>query len=62
VLAAHRLSAIRDADLIAVLSRGVITELDDHDSLMLTGGEYARLFARQASGYQDHRVAGGNTR
>jgi len=57
VLISHRLSAIRDADRIVVLSDGVVAEEGDHESLMLAGGEYARLFALQAKRYQDGRVA-----
>jgi ATP-binding cassette, subfamily B, bacterial len=57
VLISHRLSAIRDADLIVVLSGGKVVERGDHESLMLAGGEYARLFSLQANKYQDSRVA-----
>lgn len=57
LLISHRLSALRTADLIAVLSDGKIIERGSHDALMIKGGAYARLFALQASGYQDERVA-----
>lgn len=57
LLISHRLSALRSADLIAVLSEGRIIEQGHHDALMAAGGEYARLFTLQASGYQDPRVA-----
>ncbi len=57
LLISHRLSALRDADLILVLADGRIVESGDHDTLMSTGGEYARLFALQAERYQDPRVA-----
>ncbi|MEU6370053.1 ABC transporter ATP-binding protein [Streptomyces sp. NPDC046931] len=53
VLISHRLGAVRDADTIVVLSGGRITEHGDHRSLMALGGEYARLFALQARGYED---------
>jgi len=52
LLISHRLSTVRDADLIAVLSEGRVTEQGDHTTLMASGGEYARLFALQAAGYQ----------
>jgi len=51
VLISHRLGAVRDADRIAVLVDGRIAELGNHDTLISTGGTYARLFALQASGY-----------
>jgi ATP-binding cassette subfamily B protein len=52
VLISHRLNAIRDADEIVVLSGGTVTERGDHATLLASGGEYATLFALQASGYQ----------
>jgi ATP-binding cassette, subfamily B, bacterial len=51
VLISHRLNTVRDADIIATLSDGRILERGDHDSLMLQGGLYARLFRLQGRGY-----------
>ena len=56
LLISHRLAALRDADLIVVLSGGRIIEKGTHDELMISNGEYARLFSLQAQGYQDQRV------
>ena len=47
VAIAHRLSTVRDADQIAVLDRGRLVELGDHDELMETGGRYAAMVAVQ---------------
>jgi ATP-binding cassette subfamily B protein len=46
-IVAHRLSAVREADLIVVLSRGAITEQGTHQELVEAGGFYARLFRQQ---------------
>jgi ATP-binding cassette subfamily B protein len=53
LLIAHRLSALRDADVIVVLREGRVAEQGSHDELMACGGGYAELFALQARGYQD---------
>jgi ATP-binding cassette subfamily B protein len=57
LLVSHRLSAVREADQILVLDAGRITERGTHDQLMSLAGSYARLFARQAGGYADRRLA-----
>ncbi|MEV7006956.1 ABC transporter ATP-binding protein [Streptosporangium sp. NPDC051022] len=51
LLISHRLSAVRDADAIAVLDGGRITELGGHGELVREGGRYAELFETQARGY-----------
>lgn len=44
IVIAHRLSTVRAADRIIVLSGGRIIEAGDHDSLMRAGGHYAELY------------------
>jgi len=53
LLIAHRLSAVRDADLIYVLGGGRVVEQGRHSDLMASDGEYSRVFTLQALGYQD---------
>ncbi|WP_235017685.1 ABC transporter ATP-binding protein [Thermomonospora echinospora] len=52
LLISHRLNTIRGADHIIVLAEGRVVEQGSHDRLMKLDGEYARLFTRQASGFQ----------
>ena len=47
---AHRLSTVRNADRIIVLSGGAIKEIGNHDELLSTGGEYSRLYSMQFQG------------
>uniref|UniRef100_UPI0010417B93 ABC transporter ATP-binding protein n=1 Tax=Actinomadura roseirufa TaxID=2094049 RepID=UPI0010417B93 len=53
LLISHRLNAVREADLIAVLDGGRIVERGTHDTLLAAEGTYARLFRLQATGYQE---------
>ncbi|KAB2343652.1 ABC transporter ATP-binding protein [Actinomadura rudentiformis] len=53
LLISHRLSTVRDADSIIVLSGGTVAEEGSHAALLGHGGLYARLFGLQASGYLD---------
>jgi ATP-binding cassette subfamily B protein len=52
LLISHRLNAVRDADGIVVIANGEVVEEGSHDDLIAAGGDYATLFARQASGYE----------
>ncbi|GGV19929.1 multidrug ABC transporter permease [Kitasatospora herbaricolor] len=60
LLISHRLSALREADTIAVLEDGRITETGPHRELVRRGGSYARLFALQAGGYGAAEETGGD--
>jgi len=44
---AHRLSTVRDADLVLVVDKGQIVERGTHDELLALGGRYAELYQRQ---------------
>ncbi len=50
VLIAHRLSAVRNADIIYVLDKGMVLEQGDHASLIALGGLYHRLWKIQTGG------------
>lgn len=47
LIVSHRVSAVRDSDLILVLEDGRIAERGTHDGLLERGGVYARLLERQ---------------
>ena len=49
VISAHRLSTIRDADKIIVLSHGEIVEEGTHDELMAREGYYMQLIQNQSA-------------
>ena len=46
-IVAHRLSAVKNADLILVLEEGKIIERGNHESLINHGGYYAQLYEEQ---------------
>ncbi len=51
-IVAHRLSTIREADLILVMKDGHIVEHGNHDQLLAQGGFYAKLYNSQFEGVQ----------
>ena len=46
---AHRLSTVRNADLILVLDKGKIAERGSHDELMDKAGQYAAMVRIQGN-------------
>ena len=48
IVIAHRLSTVRNADLIVVLDDGAIAEAGPHDELLARGGLYWELVTAQA--------------
>jgi len=55
VAIAHRLQTAHDADRVAVVENGVITELGSHEELVATGGAYAGLWRS----WHGHRAEAG---
>jgi ATP-binding cassette, subfamily B, heavy metal transporter len=49
IMIAHRLSTVVDADRIVVLEAGRVVEAGRHEQLIVRGGRYARMWARQAA-------------
>ena len=60
IVIAHRLSTVRNADLLAVLDSGRLIETGSHDELLARNGLYARLIRRQISGARQPLRAAGN--
>jgi ABC-type multidrug transport system fused ATPase/permease subunit len=53
IIIAHRLSTVRDADVIAVCSKGRVISSGRHDELLSTCTMYANLVRKQLSSAAD---------
>jgi ATP-binding cassette subfamily B protein len=60
IVIAHRLSTVRNADLLVVLEQGRVAEIGDHAELVARNGLYARLIRRQLGGAREPVRAVGN--
>ena len=47
IIIAHRLSTVKNANIIYVMNFGKIVEFGNHDELIAKNGEYKRLIQRQ---------------
>jgi ATP-binding cassette subfamily B protein len=59
IVIAHRLSTVRNADLLVVLDRGHVIETGSHTALIARNGLYARLIRRQLGGVIETVAADG---
>jgi thiol reductant ABC exporter CydC subunit len=57
IVIAHRLSTVRNSDLLVVLDRGRLVELGTHSELLFRNGLYARLIRRQFGGAREPQRA-----
>ncbi|GMR47306.1 hypothetical protein PMAYCL1PPCAC_17501 [Pristionchus mayeri] len=48
IMIAHRLSTLKNADVIYVLDKGVVAEKGSHEDLVSLGGMYARMAEKQS--------------
>lgn len=58
IVVAHRLSTVKNADEIAVVSGGQIVEQGKHEDLINNGGIYAGLYNLQFRDDEDKKIAG----
>ena len=54
---AHRLSTIREADIILVMKDGSIIEQGNHEELLEKKGKYYQMFMAQKKYYEEGEAA-----
>ena len=52
LIVAHRLSTVRNADIIFVVNEGKVVERGNHDALLAMNGSYSSLISRQMQAQQ----------
>lgn len=57
IVIAHRLSTVKDADTIYVISAGRVVEHGSHAALLKKKGEYSRLYARQFAAQEKKKAS-----
>ena len=60
IVIAHRLSTVRNADLILVVDQGRIVQRGRHEDLLAEGGLYAELYRTQFAGPRSAAVTAGS--
>ncbi|MGI8384317.1 ABC transporter ATP-binding protein [Robertmurraya sp. P23] len=55
---AHRISSVKEADIILVMNNGKIIEKGNHDELLLKRGYYYHVFQNQYGNFDIHLIAG----
>lgn len=50
LIIAHRLSTLKEADMIMTIDKGSLIEYDTHENLMISGGLYSNLYNMQKQG------------
>ena len=51
IFISHRLSSVKNADMVLMLEQGTIIESGPHSELMKTDGSYAQMYKKQAMNY-----------
>ncbi len=55
----HRLSSVKNCDVVFMLEKGTLIETGTHDELLEAGGKYAQMYKKQAMNYLAIETEGG---